>query len=166
MCKKCAQAFNYQYHLMLHIRYFCSFNTNNLLRLIKPSVESATSTLQEKPTQHLAPTPPSSFNKNKRKSSECSESYKKKFIENKKNLSSFPTEYGQVENANNVYTNCFRKIIANMLESDPTNMNANLVLLKQLYASQTSALSSPITSSPPSSLSSSSGQIYSYGTLK
>lgn len=31
-CKKCTKPFEYQYKLMLHARYFCSFNTNNFLK--------------------------------------------------------------------------------------------------------------------------------------
>ena len=34
LCKKCSQQFYYQYALMIHNRYFCSFNANNLLRSI------------------------------------------------------------------------------------------------------------------------------------
>ena len=33
-CRKCLQNFRYQYHLMLHNRYFCSLTANNLMRTV------------------------------------------------------------------------------------------------------------------------------------
>lgn len=38
-CKKCYQSFKFQYGLMLHMRYFCSFNPNNFIKsLLKASL--------------------------------------------------------------------------------------------------------------------------------
>ncbi|CAF0792529.1 unnamed protein product [Brachionus calyciflorus] len=48
ICKKCSKTFEFQYNLMLHTRYFCTFNINNLLKNLKTTEITARSSGDEK----------------------------------------------------------------------------------------------------------------------
>ena len=53
-CKKCAQCFEYEHHLMLHARYFCSYNINSLLK----TLSSLRPVTEISPPPPYAPPPP------------------------------------------------------------------------------------------------------------
>jgi hypothetical protein len=135
-CKKCSKNFNFQYHLMLHSRYFCTFNTNNLLKILSGVNNEGRITNTNNNEMNETSVP--NFNKSlkmKRKSSDVilNETSKRKSLQTTAHLTpNQNTSNLMLNEQENVYTNYFRKLISSLTENDSNRVTNQL---KQLFNS-------------------------------